>query len=95
MLPLLANQRILQLISEAEGPITLGLLPLPAVEEAECINQVVDSCRGNVNNLITLLRQTTPAAAAYAIAAPPAVTEGKKFCNIKLRETRNSTGRQQ
>jgi hypothetical protein len=81
MLPTDSNQRILQVISEADGPITLGLLPLTASEAEQCINQVVASCNGRFRKLIDLMMILTPAAAAYAIAAgaSQAVTQGGAF----------------
>ena len=67
MLPLKANQTILDAISASEGPFTLGLLPLSAQEEESCIADVFNHCRGRLTTLIDLLQILTPAAAAYAI----------------------------
>lgn len=76
-----SNQRILQLLSEADGPVTLGLLPLAAEEEAAFIDQVIAQCCGDVERLINFLRWKSPAVVTYAIAAAAsqAVTEGKQF----------------
>jgi hypothetical protein len=76
-----SNQRILQLLSEADGPVTLGLLPLTAEEETAFINQVIEHCCGDVDRLMNLLRWKSPAVVTYAIAAAAsqAVTEGKLF----------------
>lgn len=76
-----SNQRILQLLSEAEGPVTLGLLPLAADEETAFIDQVIVQCCGDVDRLINLLRWKSPAVATYAVAAAAsqAVTEGRMF----------------
>ena len=81
MIPNEANQKILEVIAAADGPITLGLLPLSEEEEEECISQVTDCCHGSITILIRLLRDLTPAAAAYAIAAgaSQAVAEGGRF----------------
>lgn len=81
MLPVKANQTILDAISESEGPITLGLLPLSAQEEESCITDVINHCSGRLTTLIDLLQILTPAAAAYAIAAgaSQSVIEGARF----------------
>lgn len=81
MVPSEANQKILEVIAAADGPITLGLLPLSKEEEEECISQVIECCHGSVTILTRLLRDLTPAAAAYAIAAgaSQAVKEGGRF----------------
>jgi hypothetical protein len=81
MLPLKANQTILDAISGSEGPITLGLLPLSAQEEESCIADVINHCSGRLTTLIDLLQILTPAAAAYAIAAgaSQSVVEGARF----------------
>ena len=81
MLPIKANQTILEAISGSEGPVTLGLLPLSAHEEEACISGVVKHCAGRLNTLIDLLQILTPAAAAYAIAAgaSQAVVQGARF----------------
>jgi hypothetical protein len=76
-----SNQRILQLLSEADGPVTLGLLPFTAEEETAFIDQVIAQCCGDVDRLINLLDWKSPAVVTYAIAAAAsqAVTEGKQF----------------
>jgi hypothetical protein len=81
MLPLKANQTILEAISGSDGPITLGLLPLSAQEEEACINDVIAHCAGRLRTLVDLLKILTPAAAAYAIAAgaSQAVSQGNEF----------------
>jgi len=81
MLPLKANQTILDAISGSDGPITLGLLPLSEREEESCIADVVTHCSGRLTTLVDLLQILTPAAAAYAIAAgaSQSVVEGARF----------------
>jgi hypothetical protein len=81
MLPVKANQTILDALSGSDGPITLGLLPLSAQEEESCIADVINHCDGRLTTLIDLLQILTPAAAAYAIAAgaSQSVVEGAKF----------------
>lgn len=76
-----ANQIVLQHLIAAEGPITLGLLPLTADEEERCIKQVVDYCNGNIERLFNLIGILAPAAATYAIAAgaSQAVQQGGAF----------------
>jgi hypothetical protein len=79
--PTEANQIVLQHLIAAEGPITLGLLPLTADEEERCIKQVVDYCNGNLKRLLDLIGALTPGAASYAIAAgaSQAVKQGGAF----------------
>ena len=79
--PAEANQIILQHLLAAEGPITLGLLPLSADEEERCIKQVVDYCNGNIDRLFNLIGILAPGAATYAIAAgaSQAVHQGGAF----------------
>ena len=76
-----ANQIVLQHLIAAEGPITLGLLPLSADEEERCIKQVVDYCNGNIDRLFNLIGILAPGAATYAIAAgaSQAVQQGGAF----------------
>ncbi len=76
-----ANQIVLQHLLAAEGPITLGLLPLTASEEEKCIQQVVDYCNGSIRKLFDLIGVLAPGAATYAIAAgaSQAVSKGKSF----------------
>lgn len=76
-----ANQIVLQHLLAAEGPITLGLLPLTASEEEKCIQQVVDYCNGSIRKLFDLIGVLAPGAATYAIAAgaSQAVKQGGAF----------------
>lgn len=81
ILPEEANQIVLQHLLAAEGPITLGLLPLTASEEEKCIKQVVDYCNGSIRKLFDLIGLLAPGAATYAIAAgaSQAVKQGGAF----------------
>jgi hypothetical protein len=81
MLPVKANQTILDAIARTEGPTTLGLLPLTTQVEEACINEVIQHCGGRLTTLIDLLQILCPAAAAYAIAAgaSQSVVEGARF----------------
>lgn len=76
-----ANERILKLLSEAEGPITLGLLPVDEGEQEMIIELLVNESGGHSKRVISMLGSRFPAAVAYALAAAAsqAVTQGGMF----------------
>ena len=81
MLLIQLNQNILQQISETEGSITLGLLPILESQQQKCIEEVIEYCQGDHKRLLRLLGALSPASTAYAIAvtASKSVTQGKSF----------------
>lgn len=67
--PTEANQIVLEYLEAAQGPITLGLLPLTSAQQEKCISDVVRYCDGRIQKLFSLIGVLAPAAATYAIAA--------------------------
>ncbi len=76
-----ANQTILDAIATSEGPVTMGLLPISKTDEETCLDATIGFCNGNLDQLLTLMRVSAPAAACYTVAscASQSVTEGRKF----------------
>ena len=76
-----ANELVLRLLAESDGPITFGLLPVDEDDQEQIISLVTDEARGDVGRLTRMLRFRYVAAVAYGVsaAASQAVTQGGTF----------------